>query len=313
MNPPPNPNEPVTQARTPSGIVERQNEPKNLQLLAAQRQLYSEEKIRTGSWYVVSLAIAILATGALTLVKSYEPLITLLVLLVAAGELVLLPRLREPRSIAATIQELFDCQVLDQEWNDALAETPDPKAVERAVERFDKRKNREQEWKDLDNWYETPAIQTLPILQARIACLKENVRWDSGQRREWVWWVAGIAGGVVVLLAVVGILSDWLLKQYFSGSFLLTVPLIVAVSSHVARHLEAANRLDHLAGVIEDLRRDALREPVDDAKITRRTRYLQTEMCRHRMEDVPVLDWFYRKLGRKYAPARADGAPTAQQ
>lgn len=300
---------------TPNGIAERQNAQENLRLLAAQRQLYSKEKKRTGIWYLVSLVVAMaaVATSALAFTKPYEPLIVLLLFLVAAGEFVLLSLLRQPRIEAATIQERFDCNVLDLEWNDALTEEPDPKIVERAVERFDRRKNRDQEWKKLEDWYESPVIQTAPIHVARIACMKENIRWDSGQRREWASWITGITIVIVIILVVAGIQFDWLLKQYFSGSFLLMIPLLIAVFGHVARHHEAAKRLDRLAGVLEDLRRDALREHVDIDEITRRTRYLQTEICHHRMEDVPVLDWFYNKLEKKYAPARADGVSSAQQ
>lgn len=287
---------------TLSGIAERQNAQENLRLLAAQRQLYSEEKKWTGIWYAGCLIIAVMATGTLTQYKAYEPVVYFFVLMVAYGELSLLPWLRQPRIKAAIIQELFDHKVLGLEWNDALAEKPDPKDVEMAVERFNKRKNREREWKKLENWYENPAIQTEPILLARIACLKENVRWDSGQRREWVWWIKVIIAGFLILCAVAGLLLDWPLRQYFTGYFILLVPLLVAIINHVARHQEAAKRLDHLAGVIENLHLDALRETADSQEITRRTRYLQTEICHHRMEDVPVFDRIYNKLGKKYAP-----------
>lgn len=292
---------------TPCGIAERQNAQENLRLLAAQRQLYSKEKKRTGIWYLGSIIIAMVAvaTSALAFTKPYEPVIIFLWILVATGEYVLLPSLRQPRIEAATIQERFDCNVLDLEWNDALTEEPDLKIVERAVEQFDRRKNRDQEWKKLENWYESSAIQTEPIHMARIACMKENIRWDSGQRREWARCITGITIGIIIILAVAGIQFDWLLKQYFTGLFLLVIPLLIAVLGHVTRHREAAKRLDHLARVLEDLRRDALREHVDIDEITRRTRYLQTEICHHRMEDVPVIDWFYNKLGKKYAPAQA--------
>ncbi|VVB69096.1 Uncharacterised protein [uncultured archaeon] len=299
---------------TLSGIAERQNAHDNIRLLAAQRQLYSEEKKRTGIWYVLSLFVAVffLATSTLSSLKPFESSLAFILLVVTLVELALLPQLRQPRIIAAMIQEQFDCEVLDLEWNDALTEKPDPKAIEEAVGRFDKRKNREHEWKRLENWYENPTIHIAPIHVARIACLKENVRWDSGQRREWVHWVEGITVVLLILFVGAGVLLDWRLTQYFSGYLLLLIPLFVAIRDHVVRHLEAIKRLNRLSSVIENLRRDALRETVDVAEITRRTRYLQTEICHHRMEEVPVLDWFYNKLGKKYAPARDDSVQSAQ-
>ena len=300
---------------TPSGIAERQNLHENLQLLAAQRQLYRKEKKCTGIWYLGSIIIAMVAaaTSASAFTKPFEPLIVLLWFLFAAGEFALLPKLRKPRIEAAIIQEKFDCEVLDLEWNDALAKEPDPKIIERAIERFNSQKNRDHEWKRLENWYESPAIKAEPIHVARIACIKENIRWDSGQRREWASWIKWITIGILILLAVAGIQFNWLLKQYFSGLYLLIIPLLIAVYGHFTRHHDAAKRLDHLEDVLEDLDRDALRQNVDIDEITRRTRYLQTEICHHRMEDAPVFDWFYNKLGKKYAPAQINSVLSGKQ
>jgi hypothetical protein len=328
---------------TPSGIAERQNKQENLRLLAAQRQLYSEEKKRTGIWYAFSLSIAIsfLATSALPFLKPYEALLAFAVLVVTLVELSVLPKLRHPRIIAAIIQEQFDCDVLELEWNNALSDKPDPKEIREAVQRFKKRNNHENDrkeankdalvgteqsskqrnpeeetendWKGLKNWYENPTIKAAPIRVARIACIEENVNWDLGQRREWVQWVIGVTVLFVILFVGVGVQRDLLLEQYFSGYYLLLIPPIMAIRDHVERHIEAIKRLDHLRGVIDDLGQDALHERADAAEITQRTRYLQTEICHHRMEDVPVLDWFYNRLGKKYASARVDNVSSAQQ
>lgn len=293
-----------------SKIGERQNSQENLQLLAAQRQLYSEEKRMTGIWYAISLIVAVifLATSAMSLLNPFGPVLAFIVLVVMLVELAVLPQLREPRIIAAKIQEEFDCKVLDLEWNDALTDKPDPKVIEDAVQRFCKQNNSEHPLKDLENWYENPTIKTAPFHVARIACLKENVNWDLGQRREWIKWVSGITALFFILVVLAGLLLNWPVKQYFSGYFLLLFPLLVAIFNHISRHQEAIKRLDHLARVIENLRRDALREDFDIEEITRRTRYLQTEICHHRMEDVPVIDRFYEKLKKKYAPPHTAGA-----
>ncbi len=293
---------------TPSGIAERQNTDENLRLLAAQRQLYSEEKIGTRNWYTLSLSIAVLflATSALPSLKPLEALLAFVILVVTLTELFVLPQLRQPRIIAATIQEQFDCNVLGLEWNDALADVPDSTTIEEAVGRFNKRKNPKREWKRLEDWYENPAIHKAPIQIARIACLKENIRWDSGQRQEWVNWVKIITALVVILYLGVGLLLDWHLKQYFSGYLLLLLPPMVAIRDHIVRHHESIKRLDRLNKVIEDLRLDALNKTADSEEITRRTRYLQTEIFHHRREDVPVIDCFYNRYGKKYAPTQTD-------
>lgn len=294
---------------TPSGIVERQNELENLQLLAAQRQLYSEEKDRTRKWYAFSISVTVLfmATSVIPLFKPYEAQLAFSALAVAAGELYFLPHLRQKRITSAMIQEQFDCDVLNLDWNDALPDRPDPKAIEGAVNRFNERKNSTHEWEDLENWYGNPkhgdpTVSTAPIHVARIACQKENIIWDSRQRKKWVLGIKVIAFLLGFILISTWIMLDLSLKQCFSGFSLLLIPLIVAVRDHIARHVEAAKRLDHLTGVVEVLYSDAIREPANIDKINKiaqRTRCLQTEICHHRMEDEPVLDEVYKVL-KKY-------------
>ncbi|MCP4164951.1 MAG: hypothetical protein GY759_03535 [Chloroflexi bacterium] len=241
-------------------------------------------------------------TGALAIFDSYEALIIWFVVLVTVGEMILFPHTPQQRADAAGIQELFDCNVLELAWNDALTRKPDPKTIELAIARFDNRKDSEQQWQALKDWFESPQISTLPLHQARIVCQKENIRWDSGQRREWARWLfIGIAAFVALLIAI-GILADWPMQKFFVGPVLLSIPLIIAIYNHSSEHKKAAERLEHLEEVVAQLWHDACQQDADIDAITRRTRNVQNEIYRHRRENVPVFDWFYNKLGNKYAP-----------
>ena len=285
-----------------SDIPERQNDPHLLQYLAAQRQLYSEDKRYTGIWFTVSVIIAVLGTGVLAVAPAVNALFIFFWVLIALGELLVLPLLTQRRSHAACIQELFDTELLQLEWNKALGKKPEARIIKRAVDKFNKRKNPEEEWQRLHDWYESKELATVPLHQARILCQKENITWDAEQRREWAKWLVGGTVVFVILLIAAGIVARWQLWQLFTGSVLLVIPLIIAVISHASRHLRAAKRLNYLEGIVEELWEDAQKADADIAEITRRTRNLQDEIFHHRQDNVPVYDWFYKKLGKKPAP-----------
>lgn len=293
------------QAMTPSGIFERQNEPKNLHLLAAQRQLYTEEKHRTYLWYAGATIIALFATGAMNAFSRYAALITLFAAIVAMGELFLLPVIQRHRTLAAGIQELFDCEVLQLPWNRALAQPPDSHEIDWAVERFKRRKNQTKEWDSLRNWYGySPLIKTAALPQARLECQQENLYWDAGLRR---FWRGLLLGGLVILLVIlliIGVDAHWSVTQYFSGPLLLIIPIAFGVLKTVVDHHRVMERLAYLSNVLEHLREDAQKAPVvtkeDAMQIP--TRELQTEIFHHRCDDSPVPDKVYWWLRHRFLP-----------
>jgi hypothetical protein len=295
----------LIQAMTPSGISERQNEPKNLRLLAAQRQLYTEEKHWTYLWYIVATTIALLVSGALNAFSGYAAMITLFAAIVAMAEIFLLPVIRKRRILAAGIQEVFDCEVLQLPWNRALTQPPDNHEIDWAVERFKRRKNQTKEWDRLRDWYGySPLIKTAALPQARLECQQENLYWNTGLGGFWrgLLW-SGLAILVVILL-IIGFNAQWSVTQYFSGPMLLVLPIMFAVFKTSVDHHRVMERLAYLSNVLEQLREDAQKAHAvtrEDAMLFP-TRELQTEIFHHRCNNSPVPDEIYDWLRNKYQP-----------
>jgi len=287
-----------------SAIYEKQNEPEMLRLLAAQRQLYDEEKRNMSIWLVVVFITGFLGTGLAGLADRFMPEIVFFSLLVVLLEFAILPRIEQKRALAAKIQEWFDCKLFDLPWNEALTPPPDKQfyqEINSAVARFEKRKNAAQDWESLRNWYTNPFLQTLPEHQARVACQLENVRWDSGQRRAWIQVIVGVVIALIVLILGIGMIMNWQLQDFFGVGMLLSLPLWVLAAEHVRAHRQAAERLDYLKIVGRELCHEAGKTNSDPAELLRRTRELQSEIYHHRKEDVPVFSWFYRIHGQKGA------------
>lgn len=292
-----------------SGIPERQNEQLSLEYLAAQRRLYNEEKWFSTSWFVISTLIAVLGTGALAFLSAQGALIAFLALVIVLGELFLLPVIQRKRTDAAGIQELFDCTVLQLDWNEVLAEKPEAETIRHAVARFRAQKDFQEAFARLSDWYEDPIIDTVPLYKARIACQKESVRWDARQRQDWVNWLIG--GLVVLLLALilVGIVAGWSVPYYFAGPLLLMVPPAVGALRSAVAHRRAISRLAELRHVLDILWHDAGSASPDEKTLTQRCREVQNEIYRHRCSDQPVPNFIYEREKRR----RMAGAPTGTE
>lgn len=283
-------------------IAEKQNQEKYLQYLAAQRQLYNEDKKWAGIFLIFPIIIAILGNLAFAMINwvVIPPLVTWITWLYAIGELFVFPDLTSSkRKNAAKIQELFDCEILELPWNDALGAKTKPETIVKAYRRF-KKKCQLVEWERLKNWYTHPDLNKMSLAQARIACQKENIWWDSGQRRDYARGVITATGLLFAVLITVGIIANWSLQQFFQGPLALSLPVVILGLKHGYSHIKAAKRLDNLLDRVNELRRMASESGVDDAKITQQSRDLQTEIFHHRSENLPVFSWYYDKLRDKY-------------
>lgn len=283
-------------------IPQRQNEDRFLQLLAAQRQLYDEEKKGMTIWTGIATALAILGTGAIAIMQPFTPLLTWITLMVVVGEFAVVPSIMNRRKNAAKIQEIFDCELLDIEWNQVLAGSkPEPEVILSAAQKFREHRNPD-EWEKLKDWY-SPTVGNLPLPKARIACQKENIWWDSRLRRAYARWVFLVTGIVFFAIITIGIGTKWTLAQFFQGPLLLTLPALALGLKHGYDHYKSANRLDELKRVVDELWKDVSRETVSHEVLAQRTRQLQDEIFRHRSENPPVFSWFYKKLQKRFEQA----------
>ncbi len=280
-------------------IATMQNQDKYLEYLAAQRHLYDQEK----KWFVILgsavLLVAFLGTGVLTALNVFSPYVMLVTVILLLAEFFFLRVIRSYREQAARIQELFDCDILDLPWNPIITEEkPIPERVIWAVRQFNSKRDA-AEWEKLKDWY-PPKVAKLPIHQARILCQKENIWWDSMQRRIYARWVLAAGMVIILLLVAVGIYNNWDFNEFFTGPLPLILPLITLAFAHGIHHLEAADRLDRLHTVVHALEEVAFLPDSDSAQLTAQSRQVQDGIFLHRMRSIPVFSWFYDRLRDKF-------------
>ena len=170
-----------------NSILQDQNTQRSLNLLAAQRQLYSDAK----GLQMVSLIMSVPVVIAWSiLVALFPPLCVYAALWGITAtliELLFFSRLQKStQEKAAKIQQIFDCEVLQFNWASlSCGVRIEPEAIVDASNRY---KRKKRNLKKLQNWYPT-SVDKLPIHQARIICQRSNVWWDAQLRRRYSKWI----------------------------------------------------------------------------------------------------------------------------
>lgn len=299
-----------------SNIPELQNKDEFLRYLAAQRQLYTEDKwVGYGSLIMVAIATTFgtLVQFFWSQAAAYANLAVLVVAIIG----VLMPMFSQSRTHAANVQERFDCRLLQLDWNEALAEQPEETIITQAVAHFQGSRDWQEASSSLRDWYENPYIATEPLEKARIACQVENIGYSHRQRRWWAWISVASVVVLFLLLLFVGMSATWTITQLFLGPVPLFAPLIIGVTQNAVQHFEAAAKLDRLSRVAQMLWHDAQGGYIDEMVLAQRVRSLQNEIYHLRRDYLPVPDWWYkllRKLNPPHMINRDNGSlPVAQQ
>jgi hypothetical protein len=278
-------------------ILIRQNGQVFIDRLAAQRELYDEEKRWISLWIVISGLVAVLGSGALAYIKMVNAYIILGAALIMLLEFILLYIIRKRGQDAARIQELFDCDLLEMQWNDILAKRPDDALIAAAAARYYQRVPLEK--RRLDDWYDR-RIEGMPLTKARVYCQKENIEWDLRQRKEYIIWVSVALFVLAVILVVISIAANLSAPDFFVGPVLLSLPIFTAGLKHVYDHFIAVQRLQELQDAVKELIAKAdSGSSIDETTLTQRSRDLQNEIFHHRSENSPVFSWFYELIKTK--------------
>ncbi len=273
-------------------VRERQNRPRSLDRLVAQRWLYGQAK-KAENWRLVSaVAVAgLLLSGLAIEAELYSQLATISILVLwFLDQVVLIPSGDGKKEEAAAIREDFDCFVLDLPWpKHSRRERPTNDRVKELVGMAGEPEARNE----LVDWYGRDDIP-LEATEARLHCQRANCRWDGRLRREWICFVRSVAGGLAAVALIVAALA---------GMSLLKFVLVTAAGLRLAAWLLTEQRAQSTArSHMEKLHGFLSRAAAPDGTLTLcDIRLLQASIFEHRRLGPLVPDWFYdlRRAGHE--------------
>lgn len=186
-------------------ILEKQNEPRFIDMLSAQRHLYNVAK----RWNTVQLCFCVIIVICINFIKlllpkdlyllsfSYEDIIhwiTIYGVIVLMLQNCLAAKISSHKLLAARIQQLFDCCLFQLHWNKALCgDKPQPEEISRNLGK--------EEVDKLHDWYSLE-INPLNEVKSALVCMRSNVYYDYGIRRLYMKGMDYMMWAILFLLVV---------------------------------------------------------------------------------------------------------------
>lgn len=268
-----------------------QNSQKQLERLAAQRELYSSAK----KWYIAQIVLTVVIPVISATTSIY--LTELAIFSAIFGVCVFVfdisiidPEINKKKIKAAKIQELFDCDVLK------IPKSPlkivDDVTVEEVLIYYNAHIKIRENVEKIKDWY-SPSVGQLSIKTARILCQRTNCWWDANLRRR---FSVFLKYGSIVLFLVV------LLLGYLANSTLINFTLIASTLTpffqfcikQCNENNEAINRLKELIAYSVQIWNEALINSCDEPTMTTNCRRLQHAIFEHRIKNPLILNVFYK-------------------
>jgi len=287
-------------------IPEDQLQQKQLDRLAAQRQLYSDAK----RVQAIQIALVIPAVVIWAVLVAWYPGLRVYAASWGIGlallDVLVFARVqRHLKERAAKIQELFDCDVLRLEWSVLKAgRRPDAETILEASSRFGNPNTSDATLRD---WYPRE-VGKLPIHLARIVCQRINCWWDAQLRQRYAVGVLAVGILLVVCVLLVGLIGGLTLEKFVLAVLAPLLPAVVLGIRQFDENLERAKVANRLKQYSEDLWEKALRGGETPEELTAKSRNLQDAIFDNRRMSPLIFDWIYQRLRTRQEEQANKGA-----
>lgn len=277
-------------------ICEKQNLEINIQRLAAQNQFYYLGK----SYFTLQFCLNVVGTALLLIVgliinhlyqfkidwfrSFYAFTIVLLDYLVISNEI------NKCKTKAATIQETFDCEVLNIEWNKVLVgEKPLPEDVQRYSKKYLKRV---RNFIKVTDWYDI-TIKELSNNAAKIVCQRSNLTYDYAIRERFKNWVVGIAIGILILALAMFAAKNFLIQDCLVN---LIIPYIPILTFTLKIYIENKTSLKNLDSLKSNINNSWATLLIGGVISEQTIRQMQDKMYLNRKSNPLIPEWIYNRL-----------------
>ncbi len=278
-------------------ICAKQNDRLQLQRLAAQRQMYADAKSIQALQLILSVPAIIAVASIVSQHNDWHVYAALYgVIVIFVDSWCFSPKIKQLKSSAARIQQIFDVEVLELTWNEfLLGNKPAGEEVSQFADRYEKRVNG---FSVLRDWYSC-AVADVDIEAARILCQRANLSWDVNLRRRYVSWI--LYGFIVLLLIVtlIGIAGELTLTKLILTVIVPLQPALIYAAREIHGQHDACDRLDRLTNKAIGLWDDVLSNKLSNNALKEKAQAMQAAIFEHRQLSPLIFDWIYRILRRK--------------
>lgn len=267
-----------------NGIRLRQNEEHSIEMLAAQRQLYSNAK--RYDWLSTALSVWIPFGMAIILVfipeDSLAGIVSYIVSITSAViSFIVDGIINNKKELAAAIQQKFDTYIYNMPWDTRIFGKNRNLNNEIAVY-SSKILSDEEEKKSLYDWY-TPLVDEKELKEGILSCQRENVWWDVGLRKRFK--MGSIMAIIILCIAVfiMGICKNEITVKLL-WRFAFVAPMLEWLFSTIKQLNKDINELQELDEIIND----------DESKSMEDLQDIQKLIFIHRKDCFAIPNFFYK-------------------
>lgn len=271
-------------------IATDQNSQRQLERLAAQRELYSSAK----KLHVFQIVLTVVIPVTLATLAFFRERFAVSAAIFGVASFIvdiamIAPVIKKRKEKGAKIQELFDCEVL--QLPKSPLKTVDDITVEEVLRYYDAHAKIATNVEKIKDWY-SPSVAALPLTVARILCQRTNCWWDSKLREKYSMFVKFTGIAVFSVMLIIGFISNLSLINItlIAGGL---VPFFQFCINQCNDNQDAAKRLNELVLYSQKNWDDALDGNYTDDMVKANCRRLQDEIFEHRVNSPLILNLYY--------------------
>lgn len=271
-------------------IAEIQNTPKQIERLAAQRELYTSAKKYYAIQLIGNILIPIVGSIIAIYYNDYAAYVGLYGICFFLIDIIFIERIiTERRTKAAKIQELFDCDVL--QLRKSPLKTADDIVVEEVLTHYKAFQKAKKDISKIKDWY-PKETKVLSIEYARLICQKTNCWWDSKLRTKYCNLLLIICVALGLGILIYGVIKEMPLEQVVlitSG----LIPFFQFSAKQYMDNMDSADRLTKVNQYINKIWNKILNQTIETSSIEEAARRIQDEFYDNRIKSPLILDSFY--------------------
>lgn len=267
-------------------INRNQNTNHCIELLAAQRIIYRDAKKNRTIRIVGSFGLTIIAPVTILLLPDFK-----IALGIVGGIWTIIAFLlstREANKVkeAATIQEEFDTNTFELDWNNIQCGTK----VSNEIIHSSASKYKDKT--DLNNWYGD--LDGISNNLAILICQRSNLVWDWRLRKQFAWTI------IICLLILFGVgigialYQKLTLETYLISILLPSASAFILGIKEIKEHFDSAKSKETLEKKINSIWEKSLTSLIAPTKLE--FRQVQDKIFHLRTNTALIPDWWYNKL-----------------
>jgi hypothetical protein len=261
--------------------VSKQNSKQAINMLAAQRAIYSRAKVYWGAVIVMSgLALPLISVYSIfnKYYAAYAALLSFGILFLNGLVLITIKRMV---TNAAAIQDLFDSYVLDVPKNYILI----PSDVNELISEWSAVYFKKHDKSQITDWY-AASLRQMGQTKATLTGQSINAWWDGSLRQAYLTGQVTIAGFIILSVLTLGLMQNLSLEDFILAILVPVIPLVQIILSELYKNYVATQgarkNLDKAQGLLNN-------STASKVEI----RMLQDSIYLHRVSSPLVFDFIY--------------------